>query len=53
MLLLLHEPVKRLCKSVREVWSSRPGPVKSDAGLPAAHHRCDTFTDFEAALPRC
>ena len=38
--------------SVREVWGSVPGPVKSDTVSPTARHRCDISSEFEAASPR-
>ena len=35
--------------SLREVWGSFLGPVKSDT---VTRHRCDIFLEFEAVLPR-
>ena len=37
---------------VREVWDSRPRPVKSDAVSPSSCHRCNISSDFEAVLRR-
>ena len=34
--------------SVREVWGSRPGSVKSNTMSPVARHRFDISSDFEA-----
>ena len=40
--------------SVREVWGSIPGPVKSDTVSPTARHRCDVSSELcsPGAKPR-
>ena len=40
--------------SVREVWHSNPGSVKSETESPTAHHRCDVPSELcsPGAKPR-
>ena len=48
-------PVSSVVKtslSVRQVWDSRPEPVKSDTISPVTRHRFDNSSNFEAVLPR-
>ena len=43
-------PVSSVVKTsllVREVWGSRPGPVKSNTMSPVTRHRCDISSNFE------
>ena len=40
--------VDKTSLSMRDVWGSRSGPVKSNTMSPVIRHRCDIFPDFGA-----
>ena len=51
----IYRPVSSVATtllSLRKVWGSFLGPVKSETVSPVTRHCCDIFLEFEAVLPR-